>query len=137
MELDSYPSTETNCAVLTARPMGRDDDCLRRKSQQTGVDQTVKSVVISNAHFVCRRFAQSVARTTSIDDGTSGAEYHDTGRVSYLMNALSRPAPSAGARHLRRPRRLAQRIEVSYALKQFPQPGVRRLSLSRERTLDG
>jgi DNA invertase Pin-like site-specific DNA recombinase len=100
----------------------------RKSTEQTGVADEQKSVARQIEH--ARVFAASKGWTVDdahvyVDDGISGAEFANRPGFLRLMNAL-KPRPAFQVLIMSEESRLGrEQIEVSYALKQTVQAGVR------------
>lgn len=113
----------------------------RKSTAQEGVADEQKSVARQIDH--ARQYAQKRGWTVAeecvyTDDGISGAEFKNRPAFVRLMNAL-KPRPSFQILIMSEESRLGrEQIEVSYALKQIVQAGVRVFYYldDRERTLD-
>src|SRR5262245_31598801 len=113
----------------------------RKSTEQSGIADEQKSVARQVEH--ARAFAVSKGWTVDdahvyVDDGISGAEFANRPGFLRLMNAL-KPRPPFQVLIMSEESRLGrEQIEVSYALKQLVQAGVRVFCYltGSERTLD-
>jgi site-specific DNA recombinase len=113
----------------------------RKSTDQSGVADDQKSVArqIEHARDYARRKGWTVAEEhVYVDDGISGAEFANRPGFVRLMNALKRRPPFQALIMSEESRLGRESIEVSYALKQLVQAGVRVFLYleDRERTLD-
>jgi DNA invertase Pin-like site-specific DNA recombinase len=114
---------------------------VRKSTEQAGVSDDQKSVArqIAHARAYATRKGWTVAdEYVCVDAGISGAEFSNRPGFLRLMNALKPTAPFQVLVMSEESRLGRESIELSYALKQLVQAGVRVfLSLEdRERTLD-
>ena len=113
----------------------------RKSTEQAGVSDEEKSVArqIAHAKAYAARKGWSVAdEHVYSDDGISGAEFERRPGFLRLMNALKPRAPFRVLIMSEESRLGREQIEVSYALKQLAQAGVRVFLYleDRERTLE-